>query len=418
MKVMRNMVQFGLLAVLLLVLPETVRAQFTFITNTDNTITVTGYSGTNADVVIPDSTNGYPVTSIGFGAFYYRSDVTHVTIPNSVTNIRGQAFCYCGLTSVTIPIGIKNIEDATFYYCQHLTNVVIPDGVTNIGDSAFSAAPLTSLTLPDSVISIGFSSFEACLTLTNVLIPKNVIQMAGDSFYDCSSLMAINVDALNPAYASLDGVLFDKAFDVLIECPGAKEGDYIIPNGVASIGDYAFAVCRNLTSIKIPDGVTNIGYWAFSQCDGIGRLDIPSSVVSIVDFAFQDCTGLRYVFFHGNASGIGARIFVGDQLSFYYLLGTTGWEQYLASLYVSGVYGYLWNPEFQTKDFLWEMQTNRFGFDISGSSGLTVVVEASTNLFNPNWQPVQTNTLTTGSAYFSDPQWTNYPGRFYRLRSP
>jgi hypothetical protein len=51
-------------------------------------------------------------------------------------------------------------------------------------------------------------------------------------------------------------------------------------------------------------------------------------------------------------------------------------------------------------------------------NGQTVIVDACTNLSNPVWQPVQTNTFTTGSAYFSDPQWTNYPNRFYRLRSP
>ena len=61
-------------------------------------------------------------------------------------------------------------------------------------------------------------------------------------------------------------------------------------------------------------------------------------------------------------------------------------------------------------------QKSKFGFNINWTSNQVVVVEASTNLIN--WQPVQTNTLTTGSAYFSDPQWTNYPGRFYRLRSP
>jgi hypothetical protein len=62
------------------------------------------------------------------------------------------------------------------------------------------------------------------------------------------------------------------------------------------------------------------------------------------------------------------------------------------------------------------MQTNQFGFNITWASGQIVVVEASTDLIN--WQPVQTNTLTSGSVYFSDPQWTNYPGRFYRLRLP
>lgn len=62
--------------------------------------------------------------------------------------------------------------------------------------------------------------------------------------------------------------------------------------------------------------------------------------------------------------------------------------------------------------------TNRFGFNITGASGLVVVVQASTNLTQPVWVPVSTNTLTGGTSYFSDPQWTNYPGRFYRLRSP
>jgi hypothetical protein len=63
------------------------------------------------------------------------------------------------------------------------------------------------------------------------------------------------------------------------------------------------------------------------------------------------------------------------------------------------------------------MQTNQFGFNINWATGQTVAVEACTNLANPAWQPVQTNTLMTGTAYFSDPQWTNYPNRFYRLRS-
>jgi hypothetical protein len=64
------------------------------------------------------------------------------------------------------------------------------------------------------------------------------------------------------------------------------------------------------------------------------------------------------------------------------------------------------------------VQTNCFGFTIAWATNISVVVEACTNLTNPVWQPVQTNMLTTDSAYFSDPQWTNYPSRFYRLRSP
>jgi hypothetical protein len=63
------------------------------------------------------------------------------------------------------------------------------------------------------------------------------------------------------------------------------------------------------------------------------------------------------------------------------------------------------------------VQNNQFGFTVSWATNLPVVVEATTNLAHPVWQPLQTNTLTGGSFYFSDPQWTNHPIRFYRLRS-
>jgi hypothetical protein len=78
----------------------------------------------------------------------------------------------------------------------------------------------------------------------------------------------------------------------------------------------------------------------------------------------------------------------------------------------------LWNPQVQTSDASFGVRTNRFGFTITGTSGLVIVVEACTNLANFTWSPLGTNTLTGGSSYFSDPQWTNYPARFYRLRSP
>jgi len=60
----------------------------------------------------------------------------------------------------------------------------------------------------------------------------------------------------------------------------------------------------------------------------------------------------------------------------------------------------------------------QFGFNFTGPADATIVVEASTDLSNPVWIPVGTNTLTGGSSFFSDPRWTNYSTRFYRLRSP
>ena len=78
----------------------------------------------------------------------------------------------------------------------------------------------------------------------------------------------------------------------------------------------------------------------------------------------------------------------------------------------------LWNPQIQTSDSHLGMGTNGFAFAISGTTNIPFVIEARTNFAGGNWTPLQSCTLTNGSIYFSDPQWTNYHARFYRLRSP
>jgi predicted Na+-dependent transporter len=64
------------------------------------------------------------------------------------------------------------------------------------------------------------------------------------------------------------------------------------------------------------------------------------------------------------------------------------------------------------------VQNNQFGFNITGTNSFSVVVAACTNLASPVWVPLTTNTLIAGSFHFSDPQWTNYPSRFYSLQMP
>jgi len=71
-----------------------------------------------------------------------------------------------------------------------------------------------------------------------------------------------------------------------------------------------------------------------------------------------------------------------------------------------------------TDDGSFGVRTNSFGFNINWASGMNVVVDACTNLVNPIWLPVQTNTLANDSSYFNDPLWTSYSSRYYRLRSP
>jgi hypothetical protein len=130
-----------------------------------------------------------------------------------------------------------------------------------------------------------------------------------------------------------------------------------------------------------------------------------------------DCTSLIGVYFHGNPPSLGSGVFTDDtNATVYYLSGTTNWPTVPDTW--AGRPTALWKPQVQTSDSSFGVRTNRFGFTIAWASGMVVVVEACTNLFTPTWSPVGTNTLTGGSSYFSDSAWTNYHGRFYRLRSP
>ena len=125
--------------------------------HTDNTATVSGYTGTATEVVIPaevtQGDNTYKVTAIGYSAFWNNSDLTSVTIPEGVKTIGPNAFISCtSLTSITIPDGVTRIESYAFYYCTSLTNVTIPEGVTYIRYLAFSGCTsLTSVSLPASL---------------------------------------------------------------------------------------------------------------------------------------------------------------------------------------------------------------------------------------------------------------------------
>ena len=75
-------------------------------------------------------------------------------------------------------------------------------------------------------------------------------------------------------------------------------------------------------------------------------------------------------------------------------------------------------PHILTTDAGFGVRSNQFGFDISWTSGLSVTVQAATNLSGPTWVSLRTNILAADTLYFADAQWTNYPSRLYRIRSP
>jgi hypothetical protein len=78
----------------------------------------------------------------------------------------------------------------------------------------------------------------------------------------------------------------------------------------------------------------------------------------------------------------------------------------------------MWNSQIRTGDAGFGVKAGQFGFNVTGNSGLSFVVEATTNLGQPVWTPVSTNTFSAGAASFSDPQWQNHRTRFYRITTP
>jgi hypothetical protein len=133
---------------------------------------------------------------------------------------------------------------------------------------------------------------------------------------------------------------------------------------------------------------------------------------------FKNCTSLTGVYFQSNApSVLEATFWYDNDARVYSLPGTTGWSNFYNN---TGFWPTPWSLPYPLilNGSSYGVQTNAFGFIISWATNIPVVVEACTNLSNPIWSSLGTNTLTSGWCYFSDPQWTNYPSRFYRLRSP
>jgi hypothetical protein len=257
---------------------------------------------TNASYTIPDN-----VITVGEGAFFYDTALTGVTIPDSVTNIRGGAFATTGLAHITIPDSVISIGEGAFEACRSLTNVTLGHGVTIIGREAFADTVLTTVNIPDAVTTIGPGTF-ASSGLSSVTIGKSAANIGDYAFAQCFGLTNILVDALNPEYSSLGGVLFDKDQTTLIQYPiGLTNASYAIPDSVTSVADSAFERCTNLTRVSFAQRVANIGDYAFAGT-ALTTVTIPDAVTNIGAWAFSDSRLTSVIIGKGIAS-IGAGAF-------------------------------------------------------------------------------------------------------------
>ncbi len=291
------------------------------------------------DISVTSASLRNNTVGIGESAFYNCSNLTSVTIPESVRSIGHNAFGGCSnLTSVTIPSSVTNIGPYAFSDCSNLTSISIPDSVTNIGESAFyNCSKLTSITIPNSVTSIGTWAFYNC---NNITIYADAIEQpigwASDwnpsnrpvewGYIPPSAGLAFTSNGDGTCYLSGIGTCTDT--DIVIPSV-SPEGDQvtsigsralqdcssltsiIIPSSVTSIGPYAFFGCSSLTDITIPESMTSIGNFAFQKCSSLTSVTIPNSVTTISTAAFSGCSQLTSITIPEGVWSIGSSAFSG-----------------------------------------------------------------------------------------------------------
>jgi len=238
------------LIIWILTMLATAQAQFTFTTN-NGSITITGYTGTNVAINIPDTINSYPVTAIGHDAFAggFGFEIQSVTMTTNIIDIGENAFMFCiVLTNLNLPNALQNIESYALYGCYRLPSVTIPDNVTNIGNYAFLfCTNLTHVTLGASITSIGADAFFGCYRAPELKIPSSVTTIGSEAFEQCDAITSLTIP---PSVTNIGARAFGNCSNlksVCFEC-----------NASANFGPNLFV--GNLPGRGMSDPITNIFY--------------------------------------------------------------------------------------------------------------------------------------------------------------
>lgn len=272
----------------------------------DGTVEIDKYVGGDRRVVIPSTLNGKTVTGIGSFAFHENRKIKSVTIPDTVTYIDGLAFDGCAkLADITIPdsvlrIGVSNFdetayynneenwEDGALYIGNHLIDVEdsTEDIFNKVGNFKVDKYKRDEYKIKEGTVSI--SPLALTFNAKKLIIPASV-KFIDDSALELIASEEISVASENKYYHSIDGVLFETASNTLLRYPIFKpEKEYIIPDNITKLGNYAFRHCT-LDKLTIPESITALDNGAFSHCN-LPTIAIPKSVEKIDEHTFSWCS--------------------------------------------------------------------------------------------------------------------------------
>ena len=213
--------------------------------------------------------------------------------------------CFSNLvTSVEIQEGVTRIGDYAFYNMQNISSISLPNTLLYIGDGAFFDCPITGdVVIPEHVETIGSNAFAMIgQSASTVSIPASVTSIGQWAFQNKSTeditstnvITAINVDAANPNYCSVDGILYSKDMTTLIAYPAGKTAtEYVIPSTVTEIKSRALYSCVYITTLTIPAGTSLVEYdgyagMAFSGCYGLtdiyNNATTPQTISSVLSW--------------------------------------------------------------------------------------------------------------------------------------
>ena len=253
--------------------------------NGNQYITILGYDCCNAEVEIPESIDGIPVTTIDQSAFSDCKSLNTIVLPCSVTSIGERAFSGCtSLTSIVIPNSVTSIGSYAFSGCTSLTSIEIPSSVTDIKNYAFEGCTaLTSIVIPNSVINMGYNVFKNCTSLTIIYCEKESRTSGWNLYWNEANCPVVwGYAGKKGIYNGLTYIALtrygNKYIKILdydqsnteVEIPESIDG--IV---VTTIDEGVFRNYTALTSVVIPSSVTRIGKGIFEGCSSLESITLP-----------------------------------------------------------------------------------------------------------------------------------------------